>query len=71
MFIEPGNLWENGYVESFIGKFRDELLNREIFDTLLETRVVIENWRRNIISIGHIVLWDRDLRLQRLIIMKL
>jgi len=35
LFIEPGYLWENGYVESFIGKFRDELLNREIFDTFL------------------------------------
>jgi len=46
LFIEPGSPWENGYVESFIGKFRDELLNREIFDTLLEARVVIENWRK-------------------------
>ncbi len=42
---EPGSPWENGYVESFIGKFRDELLNGEIFDTLLEVRVVIECWR--------------------------
>jgi len=33
-------------VESFIGKLRDELLNGEIFDTLLEARVVIESWRR-------------------------
>jgi len=33
-------------VESFIGKLRDELLNGEIFDTLLETKVIIENWRR-------------------------
>ncbi|UCE38966.1 MAG: transposase family protein, partial [Thermoplasmata archaeon] len=46
LFIEPGSPWENGYVESFIGKFRDELLNREIFDTLLEAKVIIENWRR-------------------------
>jgi len=46
LFIEPGSPWENGYVESFIGKFRDELLNREIFDTLVEAKVVIENWRR-------------------------
>jgi putative transposase len=44
--IEPGSPWENGYVESFIGKLRDELLNGEIFDTLLEARVVIENWKR-------------------------
>jgi len=46
LFIEPGSPWENGYVESFIGKLRDELLNGEIFDTLLEAQVVIENWRR-------------------------
>ena len=46
MFIEPGNPWENGYVESFIGTFKGELLNGEIFDTLLEARVVIECWRR-------------------------
>ena len=46
MFIEPGSPLENGYVESFIGKFRDELLNGEIFDTLLEAKVVIESWRR-------------------------
>jgi putative transposase len=46
LFIEPGSPWENGYVESFIGKLRDELLNLEIFDTLLEARVVIESWRR-------------------------
>jgi transposase InsO family protein len=46
LFIEPGSPWENGYVESFNGKLRDELLNGEIFNTLLEARVVIENWRR-------------------------
>ncbi len=46
MFIEPGSLWENGYIESFNGKLRDELLNREIFMTLLEARVLIEEWRR-------------------------
>ena len=42
LFIEPGSPWKNGYVESFIGKLRDELLNVEIFDTLLEARVLIE-----------------------------
>ena len=47
LFIEPGSPWENGYVKSFNGKLRDELLNGEIFDTLLEVRVVIENWRRD------------------------
>ena len=46
LYIEPGSPWENGYVESFIGRFRDELLNGEIFDTLLEARVVMELWRR-------------------------
>ncbi len=46
LYIEPGSPWENGYVESFIGKLRDELLNGEIFATILEARVVIENWRR-------------------------
>jgi putative transposase len=45
MFIEPGSPWENGYVESFNGKLRDELLNREIFDTLLEARVLTEEYR--------------------------
>jgi transposase InsO family protein len=43
---QPGSPWENGYVESFIGKFRDELLNGEIFHTLLEARVLTERWRR-------------------------
>lgn len=47
LFIEPGSPWENGYMESFFGKFRDELLNGEIFDTLLESRVVIEAWMRH------------------------
>jgi transposase InsO family protein len=46
LYIEPGSPWENGYVGSFIGKLRDEVLNGEIFDTLLEARVVIEDWRR-------------------------
>ncbi len=43
---EPGSPWENGYIESFNGKLRDELLNREIFDTILEARVLTEIWRR-------------------------
>jgi transposase InsO family protein len=46
LFIEPGSPWENGYIESFNGKLRDELLNREIFTTLIEARVLIEGWRR-------------------------
>ena len=46
LFIEPGSPWENGYVESFQGKLRDELLNGEIFTTLLEAKVLIEDWRK-------------------------
>jgi transposase InsO family protein len=46
LFIEPGSPWENGYIESFNGKFRDELLNGEIFDTVIEARVITERWRR-------------------------
>jgi len=46
LFIEPGSPWENGYIESFNGKMRDELLNREIFTTLTEARVLIKEWRR-------------------------
>ena len=45
LFIEPGSPWENGFIESFNGKLREELLNREIFDTLLEAKVLIERWR--------------------------
>ena len=45
LFIEPGSPWENGYVESFNGKMRDELLNREIFYTLPEAQILIERWR--------------------------
>ena len=47
LFIEPGSPWENGYVESFNGKLRDELLNREIFYTLTEAQVLVERWRRD------------------------
>ena len=47
LFIEPGSPWENGYVESFNGKLRDELLNREIFYSLREAQVLIEDWRRH------------------------
>jgi transposase InsO family protein len=45
-YITPGSPWENGYNESFNGKLRDEVLNVEIFDTLLEAQVLIERWRR-------------------------
>ncbi len=46
LFIEPGSPWENGYIESFNGKLRDELLNREIFTTLIEAKVLIGGWRK-------------------------
>ncbi len=44
-FIEPGSPWENGYIESFNGKMRDELLNGEIFDTMTEAKVLLKRWR--------------------------
>jgi transposase InsO family protein len=46
LFIEPGSPWENGYIESFNGKMRDELLAREIFYSLKEAQVMIEMWRK-------------------------
>ena len=45
LFIEPGSPWENGYIESFNGKLRDELLNGEIFYTLKEAQILIGHWR--------------------------
>ncbi len=44
-YIEPGSPWENGYIESFNARLRDEFLNGEIFDTLLEAQVLLERWR--------------------------
>ena len=44
-YIEPGSPWENGYEESFNGKLRDELLDMEVFNTLAEAKVLIEQWR--------------------------
>jgi transposase InsO family protein len=44
-FIAPGSPWQNGYVESFNGKLRDECLNREWFNNTTEARIVIEKWR--------------------------
>ena len=46
-YIEPGSPWENGYCESFNAKLRDELLNGEVFCTLQEAKIIIENWRRH------------------------
>jgi transposase InsO family protein len=45
LFIEPGSPWENGFIESFNGKMRDELLNGEIFYSLKEADILIEQWR--------------------------
>jgi len=45
LYIEPGCPWENGYAESFQGRFRDELLDRELFDTVRQAKVLAENWR--------------------------
>ena len=46
-YIEPGSPWENGYIESFNARFRDELLNREIFYSLREAQIIIEGWRKH------------------------
>ena len=46
-YIARGSPWENGYIESFNGKLRDELLNGEIFYSLREAQVVIEQWRQH------------------------
>jgi len=47
LFIEPGSPWENGYIESFNGKMRDELLDREIFYSLKEAQILVEMWRKH------------------------
>lgn len=46
-YIEPGSPWENGYVESFNARLRDELLNGEIFYSLREAQIIIEQWRKH------------------------
>jgi len=45
IYIDPGSPWQNGFVESFHDKLRDECLNRELFGSLREARVIIEQWR--------------------------
>ena len=45
LYIEPGSPWENGYIESFHSRLRDELLNRELFYGVKEAKVLVENWR--------------------------
>ena len=46
-YIVPGSPWENGYCESFNARFRDELLNGEIFYSLKEAQIIIEEWRKH------------------------
>ena len=46
-YIKPGSLWENGYVEAFNARLRDELLDGEIFYSLREAQIIIESWRRH------------------------
>ena len=46
-YIEPGSPWENGFVESFNARLRDELLNGEIFYSLREAEIILESWRRH------------------------
>lgn len=45
LYIEPGSPWENGYIESFNGKLRDDILDRELFYSVKEAKVIVENWR--------------------------
>jgi putative transposase len=45
IYIKPGSPWENGHIESFHDKLRDECLNRELFGSLLEARIILEGWR--------------------------
>ena len=50
-YIAPGSPWENGYIESFNARLRDELLDGEIFYSLKEAQIVIESWRRHYNSV--------------------
>ena len=45
LYIKPGSPWENGYIESFNGRLRDDVLNRELFHSVREAKVIVENWR--------------------------
>ena len=50
LYIEPGSPWQNGYIESFNGKLRDELLSMEVFDSLAEAIVLVEEYRQQYLS---------------------
>lgn len=45
--IEPGHPWQNGYIESFNGKFRDECLNQELFYSRAETQIIVDKYRKH------------------------
>jgi putative transposase len=45
VFVDPGSPWQNGWIESFNGRLRDEYLNGQLFETLLEAQVLLEDWR--------------------------
>ena len=45
LYIEPGSPWENGYIESFNGRLRDEVLDREVFYSVKEAKVIAQSWR--------------------------
>lgn len=45
LYIEPGYLWQNGYIKSFNGNLRNEVLDMEIFHSIREAKVLVENWR--------------------------
>ena len=62
LYIEPGSPWENGYVERFNGKLRDELLNLEVFHTLLEVQVLTEHYQQTYNGSGLTVPWATRLR---------
>ena len=47
LYIEPGSPWEKGYNESFNGRLQDECLKPELFNHLIEAKIIIENWRRH------------------------
>jgi hypothetical protein len=58
LFIEPGSPWENGYIESFNGKLRDELLNGEVFSSVPEAKVLTDAWRRHYNPADLTAHWD-------------
>ena len=45
LYVEPGCPWQNGYIESFHSRFRDDLLDREIFHSVKESKILVEQWR--------------------------